>query len=447
MQRTSSLRVEHRRARSLASARDDRAVRTSFLGLIAVLALALGACDDLTSLDQDAPSRIPADSLERPENAVLLVQSAIGDFECALANYVVAGGLVGDELLNSNLSNRLWDYDRRTILPINTVYSTTTCGDDPTVYTVLSIARYDADNALRLLDGWTDAEVPNRTQLIATAATYAGYSLVLLGEGMCSAAIDVGPELSPAEVLGEAEARFTRAIEAATAVGDEATLNLALLGRARARLGLDNLTGAAGDAALLPSGFRVNATYSAAKPQRENLVFTFITRDLLGTVDVPYRGVVFEDVPDPRVAVVDAGIVGADETTPMFLPAKYSAFESPIRMASWEEAQLILAEAAVAGGDVTGAVSIINTLHTNAGLPPYAGGTADEVMNQVIEERRRELFLEGHRLGDIIRYGLPLFPAVGTPFSTGAGTSGVYGTQVCFPLPAVERNNNPNIPD
>lgn len=413
----------------------------------AFLGLALAACDDITSLDQEAPSRIPADSLERPENARLLVQSAIGDFECALASYVVASGLVADELLNSNLTNRLWDYDRRTILPINTEYSTDLCGEDPTVYTVLSIARYDADNALRLLDGWTDAQVPDRTQLIATAATYAGYSLVLLGEGMCSAAIDVGPELTPDEILGEAEARFTRAIEAAGAAGDDDIRTLALLGRARARLDLGDLTGAAADAALIPAGFRVDATYSAAKPQRENLVFTFITRDLLGTVDLPFRGVEFGGVPDPRVAVIDAGIVGADETTPMFLPAKYTAFESPIRMASWEEAQLILAEAAVAGGDVDGAVSIINTLHANAGLPPYAGGTPEEVMNQVIEERRRELFLEGHRLGDIIRYGLPLFPAPGAPFSTGAGTSGVYGTQVCFPLPAVERNNNPSIPD
>jgi hypothetical protein len=68
-------------------------------------------------------------------------------------------------------------------------------------------------------------------------------------------------------------------------------------------------------------------------------------------------------------------------------------------------------------------------------------------MTQIIEERSHELFLEGQRLGDIIRYGLPLYPAPGTPFSIGAGTSGEYGTQVCFPLPSAERNNNPNIPD
>src|SRR2546423_620833 len=177
------------------------------VAVVGVLCLTLAACSDITSLKQEAPSRVPAGSLERPENAALLVQSAVGDFECALSDYIVAAGAVGDELANANLANRLWDFDRRTILPTNTVYSTSKCDDgDPTVYTVLSTARYDADNALRLLDSWTDAQVPARDSLIATAAAYAGYSLVLLGEGMCSAALDVGPELTPTQILTEAEA-------------------------------------------------------------------------------------------------------------------------------------------------------------------------------------------------------------------------------------------------
>ena len=49
--------------------------------------------------------------------------------------------------------------------------------------------------------------------------------------------------------------------------------------------------------------------------------------------------------------------------------------------------------------------------------------------------------MEGHRLGDIRRYGLTFLPASGTPYQYG----GVYGTQTCFPLPDVERINNPTI--
>jgi hypothetical protein len=415
--------------------------------LAAGLGATLAACRDLTSLEQETPSRIGAGDLDRPENATLLVRSAIGDFECALANYVVAGGLVGDELANANLTNRLWDYDRRTILPTNDVYSTARCGDDPTVYTTLSTARYDADHVLGLLDGWTDAQVEGRIGLIATAAAYAGYSLVLLGEGMCSAAIDVGPELPPAQILAEAEARFTRAIDAATAAGDDQILHLAILGRARARLDLGNRDGAAADATQIPQGFVVNATYSNAKDSRQNVVYNFMYQLLAATVDTPFRDVTFGGAPDPRVNVVDAGTAGSDNVTPIFLPAKYSAFETPIPIGRWEEAQLILAEADAAAGDASGAVGIINTLHANAGIPAYGGGTPSEVLAQVIEERRRELFLEGQRLGDIIRYGLALSPAPGTPFPVGDAVSGVYGTQTCFPLPAAERLNNPNIPD
>ena len=67
--------------------------------------------------------------------------------------------------------------------------------------------------------------------------------------------------------------------------------------------------------------------------------------------------------------------------------------------------------------------------------------TQQQVLDQIVDERRRELYLEGHRLGDLRRYNLPVLPAAGTPFQAG----GVYGTLTCFPLPDVERINNPNI--
>jgi hypothetical protein len=59
----------------------------------------------------------------------------------------------------------------------------------------------------------------------------------------------------------------------------------------------------------------------------------------------------------------------------------------------------------------------------------------------VIEERRRELFLEGHGFHDIRRLNLPLDPVPDTPYRKG----GLYGADRCFPLPDVERRNNPNV--
>lgn len=397
---------------------------------------------EFNPLEQEAPSRVEADALTHPSNAALLVRSAVSGFECALAQHVFGTGLVADELSDGSLSEPYWDYDRRTLSASRGQYAASGCGGGlPGNYMALSAARFQADNVLGLLAGWTDAEVPNRTDLIAQAAAYAGYSLVLLGESMCSAAIDVGPELSRTQLWEAALNRFDRAIGVAGTAGNTEILNLTQLGRARALVNLGRLSEAGAAAALIPEGFIVNATYSDVSNRRRNRIFTALYRTPVATVSSSYRALTFGGVADPRVVVVDAGTSATDADVPLFQPAKYASVDARIPIATWEEAQLILAEAMLADRNIEGAVNIINALHARVGLPPYGGGTAEEVRAQIIEERRRELFLQGHRLGDMIRYDLPVTPAPGTPFHRG----GTYGDQLCFPLPDVERNNNPNI--
>ena len=115
---------------------------------------------------------------------------------------------------------------------------------------------------------------------------------------------------------------------------------------------------------------------------------------------------------------------------------------SPQALAKYSEAQLIIAENDVNTGALPAAKTIINSLREAAGLADFNPGTLTHanVMAEIVEQRKRELFLEGHRLGDIRRLGLPLAPATGAPYVAG----GVYGDQSCFPLPNVERINNPN---
>ena len=407
---------------------------------VALFGLTLAACN----LEQEAPSRVIANDLYAPGNAQLLVTSTTSDFECALGQYIIATGLVGDELIDAQLSQTGWDYDRRTIVAGLTGYATLQCGSVqvPGYYTPISIARATADKILTALEGWTDEEVTGRQDFIGQAATFAGYGLVLLGETSCSAAIDAGPELTPTQLLTEAEARFTKAITAAQAASNTDFLNMARVGRARARRDLKKYADAKADAALVPDNYVHNATYSAANARRENLVNTQFFRGLYSSVDPSFRGLTVGAVPDPRVNVVDAGAAGQDRVTRVWRSTKYPLITSSIPIASGDEAILIAAEADVEANNVTGAVAGINKLRAKSSLPPYAGGTQAEVRAQLIDERRRELFLEGQRLGDIIRFTIPQSPAAGTPFPA---KGGVYGTQLCFPLPDVERNNNPTL--
>jgi len=408
--------------------------------LVAAAVLLLGACDRLVTVE--APSRVIADGLDIPSNADLLANSVGADFECAFAQYVVAQGLVGNELEVATGLIVMKEYDRRDFKSFGSSYSLNTCSSvfDVGVYKPLSTARWDADHLVSLLQKWTDAEVPNRTSLLASSALYGGYSLVLLGESMCTAAIDLGPELTAAQLFQAAETRFATAISAAQTSGNTSALNAALVGRARARHRQGKLAEAAADARQVPDGFVFNATYSTETPRRENGVWTRNYRDQNFTIDPSYRNLTYNGMPDPRVRLVNTGKLAAgDGRTPLWQQTKYPTISSPMPLASWREAQLIVAEAT--GGQT--AVDIINKLHATAGLPPFASSDSAAIRNQLMYERKVELFLESHGLGDIRQYTLPLTPAPGVVFKDGSGT---YAAQTCFPLPDIERLNNPNIP-
>jgi hypothetical protein len=413
--------------------------------LALLLAVPLAACTELTTLKQENPGQLDASGLYVPQNAQLLVNGVIADFECAYTRYVVGTAIFTDELTNAISASNNFDYDRRTIQP-NQGYGTATCGNNqqPPIYSTLSVARAAGDTVFARLETWTDEEVPNRSKLMAQAAAYAGYSILLLGEAMCSAAINVGPELTPAQLFAEARARFDKAIAAATAANDAATLNLALLGRARTLLDLGDKAAAGEDAAKVPAGFVANTSADAGTVRRQNFAFLAINQSSWASVDPSFRGLTVDGAPDPRVAVTDAKRTGTAPGVAIWTADKYGSLATPMPVARYAEAQLIVAEARVAANDLAGAVAAINAARaTHPGLPAYdaTGKTAAQVQEQIIEERRRELFLEGHRLGDLRRYGLPILPAAGTPYPA----SGTYGEHACFPLPDVERINNPNI--
>jgi hypothetical protein len=422
------------------------------LGRLAVLAgtvlSTLTACGN--PLDVESTSRIPAENVEVPANAQLLVSGAIADFECAYAAYVVQSATVGEEFIYAQQTADRVPSDRRSTLKSDARYATSTC-DLLGIYTPLQTARQSSETALGYLKGWTDAEVANRTRLIAHTAAYSGYSYLLLGEGFCTLAfssinpdrsIAYGGEVSRDSAFRIAVTRFTESITAAAAVPNQSaalkdSLLLAYLGRARARLDLGDYAGAKADAAVIPAGYTRNATYSDAVTRRNNFVYADNSSvNTSSSVGDPYRSM----TGDPRVPVT-AGTVTSTTGIRHYYQGKYTTVSSPIAFAKYAEAQLIIAEAEIRANNLPAALPILNAARARGNQGAFAGTTQAAYLAELIDQRRRDLFLEGQHLGDLIRFPITPQPAAGTNYHFG----GVYGTQLCFPLPNSERLNNPLI--
>jgi hypothetical protein len=407
------------------------------------------ACSTSRLLDVQAPNSVPATVYTNPANAALMVNSAIGDFECAFGGFQMAEGIATDELQDATITAANWQLDRRDDGFTSGSYGTSGCTATEGLYTPMSTARWEADQSVNSLTGWTDAQVPNRQTLLAQANVYAGFSYAALGMAMCQAAFDLGPLVDQKGMFALAEKRFTDGITAAQAATQTATmtslLNAAYVGRARVRLFQHNAAGAIADAQLIPKGFVFNAAMDAVNSRRFNHVFTSISTSGSSTVEVATRALTTESGEiDPRSATIRLTTNSADGTSLKFIPTKYNgasltagqALPQPI--ARYEEAQLILAEAQ--GG--AAAVTVINTMRAAVTLKPYTGPTdATSIRNLITGERQRVLFVEGFRAFDVERFNLALTPAAGAAYRFG----GVYGHTVCLPVPDIERVNNPNI--
>src|SRR5690554_5371928 len=96
--------------------RNERHARGSSrrtLAACVLAALALTACDTEKWLDVSAPGLLPAENLESPDAAPLLVNGAIGNFECALGAAIMVTGIISDEFADAQLGAAQWPYDRR----------------------------------------------------------------------------------------------------------------------------------------------------------------------------------------------------------------------------------------------------------------------------------------------------------------------------------------------
>ncbi len=427
--------IKYRAAGSSAGVMSIRPRARRYLSAaMSILFLGLAACDGL--LDVTNPGRVAESDLDNPALVPTLVNSALGQFECAYTQYVATSGIMSNEYVNSSswLDINGWGWRGIELKTITGSCSGNRNATGLGAYTPLQQARYQAEDAARRIEEFPEEDVPDKTENLAYLSAYAGFSYVLLGEGYCEMAIDQGPIMTPPEVLAIAETKFTDAIGYASSAGLEDLRLLAVAGRARTRLDLGNLEGAATDADEIPEGFLWNAEYSTTDGRRENRVYNLNRRNFFLSVETTKNtGLMAGGAPDPRITYTDANAKGNDGVTEQMLQNKYLTADAPIPMASWEEAQLIIAEARPAE-----TIDAINRLRASQGIPDVTVEEAADLEALVIEERRRQLFSEGHRLGDMLRLGIP--------FPTGVNHKGqAWGTMTCMPLPDQEKLNNPNI--
>jgi len=413
---------------------------------ILLLGNAVG-CSDI--LEVDMPGSVVEEDLTDPRMAETLALSVEGNTGYAWDYYILWSTSHSDEWIpaSGNATNK-----RRSQRQIDSHFAAL----NSQLFAPLHIARAEATEFFDRIAGAPDAAIPDKTRYLARIRAWGTWPLIAFGEGFCGTPLDgSGVILGPDELLALAEEGFTEAIQLAEQAGLTDIKNMALVGRARARLGLGDHAGAIADAELVPQGFLFSVSRTAGQSRLINMQYYIIngmpfeSENRKNAIVAPsYRDLHWKGVKDPRVNVYATGTVAYDFFSEHIRHDKINSEGDDVRLASWEEAQLFIAEAAAVTGDLSRARAILSGFHERAEIPPVTEAdipTQADVIRHVIEERRRVLFAEGGaRLRDHLHwrgteFEIPFLGEPGSDAPDGRTVGGeLYGDCTCFPIPISE---------
>ena len=414
-----------------------------------LLALApLTACGALdTLLEAELPGQVVADDLNNPLLAGTLVAGAQADFECGFQGHIlgVDAGFANvfhyidflvEMITIANRQVRILEYGR----------GECASGRDPIWFILHRGRQQGADAARRMTEEMDPGDVEDLDFLLGKAYVYEAYATQILSEGWCEMVFDGSGEKVTREAgMARAEDRFdlaishsTAALSGARAAEAQEILDLATVGRARSRLNQGDLAGALTDAQAVTAGFIYYATYETSPGRRGSMVDRLEGSFVMHERD---RNLMVGGVPDPRIPGVNNGLHATSGVGDWWVQLKYADDGSDIPIASWREAQLMIAEI-----DPMQSVAIINLLRTSTAalhfeldasawpLPAYVDAGSDAAnLDAVREERRRELYLQGTQLGDDIRFG------DFSHWDTGNSlVNAPIGDLTCLPIPELE---------
>ncbi|MFD2246267.1 RagB/SusD family nutrient uptake outer membrane protein [Pontibacter ruber] len=163
--------------------------------------------------------------------------------------------------------------------------------------------------------------------------------------------------------------------------------------------------------------------------------------DMLATTDL-YNTYAEGDV---RKSVITAGKKGT--VNPAYIVAKYpntlnASDKDDIKVIRYAEVLLTLAEAEARTGNPIEALRRLNEVATARGAAPYVS-VGDQLIQDILTERRKELAFEGHRYWDFMRLNLPIIRTAQHP--SAAREIAVDNFRRIQPIPQGELDANPNI--
>lgn len=403
--------------------------------IVAVPALlALAACDSIVEVKN--PNVIEAEGIDPLADQTTFARSALQNFYTVYPALIVYSGWQTNESRVGDTFPTRNEYGRQIVSDANGTHN----GE---IWVPLSRAVASSEDVLDMLK-----DVPDKDKNIniVRAAFSSAWSLQFMAETFCQGVMRVSAPLTPTQVLDSAANRFQRVITVGTANGSaEATsfVNAARVGLARAYLQQGKKPQAAAEAAKVPANFVFNVAYIDDASNRGRLgngVFGFSAGGGRESLVVGPEWRAHAAAGDQRISFIDAGRDAQDGELRMFSQRKYGSYGAGIRLASKLEAQYIEAEA----GTTAQQLALINARRAANGQAAFAGTDAAEVLRELMLQRGLDFWLEGKRMGDVVRNGaaVPYQLAPGNTYYKPA--LGEVASQKCWPVTIQEKDNNPN---
>lgn len=397
---------------------------------VAALTLAMGACD----LTVTNPGPIQDEFLDDIAAAPAVVNGMEAQLSQALGWMALTGGIIAREIVPSGHNVNNYGVRERArqgeLVP----------GETSPHWDNAHEARWLAEDGIRRFREVLGDEFES-SELAARALVYAGFSNRLLGENMCSAVFDGGPEENHLLHFERAEDQFTEALAIALNLGDTQMELAALAGRASVRIWLDDWSGALTDAALVPSDFEYEARHNTGADEQYNRLFWAGASNPFRNVSVvnTFYEDYYEATGDPRTpwSFDPEFPLGTGANVTFYRQEKYPSRTAPMNLASGREMRLLEAEGLLRGDDPDGAMTVINQLRADVGVPAWEADTGTEAWEALKRERGIELWLEARRLPDLRRWEREGVPGEVVDMT---------GRDLCFPVGLTEMETNPNIP-